>query len=312
VDESIEELRDMLAQHFEVKMKACKNDDELVEFAADADGILVDLLPVSGKAFDRLPKCKTMVLYSVGYDYVDVAAAEKHGIPISNMPDYCVEEVAEQAVILGLGLLRKIFQSSSDVKKTANWDWTRLRPINALRDSVMGIVGLGRIGSVAALRAKAFGMRVIEYDPYIPPGREKAFDAEAVDFETLLKESDVVSLHVPLTRETHKMIGERELRLMKKTAYLVSTCRGKVVDESALYRALKEGWISGAALDVLEEEPPKSSYPLIGLANIVVTPHSAFCSERAIREKQKKVVEEFSRVLGGQPPRYKVHPSTSQ
>jgi D-3-phosphoglycerate dehydrogenase len=176
----------------------------------------------------------------------------------------------------------------------------------------MGIVGLGRIGSVAALRAKAFGMRVIEYDPYIPPGREKAFDAEAVDFETLLKESDVVSLHVPLTRETHKMIGERELRLMKKTAYLVNTCRGKVVDETALYRALKEGWISGAALDVLEEEPPKPSYPLIGLANIVVTPHSAFCSERAIKEKQRKVVEEFRRVLGGQPPRYQVHPSTSQ
>lgn len=311
VDQSTKELRDMLAEHFEVIMKACKNEDELVEFASDADGIFIDLLPVSGRAIEKLSRCKAFVLYSVGYDYIDFAAAEKRGISVSHMPDYCVEEVADHAIALMLALIRKIFSGNSDVKGGI-WDWVRLRPIKALRDSVLGIVGLGRIGSVVALRAKAFGMRVLECDPYIPPGREKVFGAEAVDVQTLLRESDVVSLHVPLTKETFKMIGEPELRSMKKTAYLINTCRGKVVDGKALYMALKDGWIAGAALDVLEEEPPESSDPLLTLPNVIVTPHSAFFSERSIKEKQGKVVQEFVRVFQGKQPRYRVQPSINQ
>jgi D-3-phosphoglycerate dehydrogenase len=299
----------MLAQQFNVKMKACKNEDELIEFAADADGIFVDLFPVTENAIERLPKCKAIVLYSDGYDYVDYAAAAKRGISVSNMPDYCVEEVADHAITMALALTRKIWQANADIKNKI-WDWPRLRPINALRDSVIGIIGLGRIGSAAVLRANAFGMRVLEYDPYIPPGREKVFGAEAVNLETLLKESDIVTIHVPLTKETHHMIAERELRSMKKTAYLINTSRGKVVDTLALYKALNDGWIAGAALDVLEEEPPKASDPLLALPNLIFTPHSAFYSERSIKDKQKKVVEEFSRVLSGQPGRYRIHPPT--
>jgi len=299
----------MLAKHFDVKMKPCKNEDELIEFAADADGIFVDLLPVTESAIEKLPKCKAIVLYSDGFDYVDYAAAAKRGISVSHMPDYCVEEVADHAVIMALALTRKLWQANADVKNKI-WDWPRLRPIKALRDSVMGIIGLGRLGSVAALRARAFGMRVLEYDPYIPPGREKVFGAEAVDLETLLKESDVVTIHVPLTKETHHMVAERQLRAMKKTAYLINTSRGKVVDTLALYKALKDGWIAGAALDVLEEEPPKASDPLLALPNLILTPHTAFYSERSIKEKQRKVVEEFSRILSGQPGRYRVQPPT--
>lgn len=305
VDESIEELRDMLAEHFDVVMKACNNGDELVKIAKDADGVFVDLLPIDGNTIDQLPKCKAIVLYSTGYDYVDIAAAQRRGISVSNMPDYCVEEVADHAVTMALALMRKLFQGNSDVKGGI-WDWPRLRPTKALRDSVIGIIGLGRIGSVVALRAHAFGMRVLECDPYIPLGREKIFGAEAVDLGTLLKESDVVNLEVPLTPETYHMIGEPQLRTMKKTAYLVNTCRGKVVDQQAVYRAVKEGWIAGAALDVLEEEPPSPSDPLFALPNIIVSPHSAFYSERSIKEKQRKVVEEFTRVLSGQLARYSV------
>lgn len=299
----------MLANHFEAKMKACKNEDELIEFAADADGLFVDLLPVTESAIERLPKCKAIVLYSDGYDYVDYAAAAKRGISVSNMPDYCVEEVADHAITMALALTRKLWQANADVKNRI-WDWPRLRPIKALRDSVMGIIGLGRLGSVAALRAHAFGMRVLEYDPYIPAGREKVFVAEAVNLETLLRESDVVTIHVPLTKETHHMIAERELRAMKKTAYLINTSRGKVVDSLALCEALRDGWIAGAALDVLEEEPPEASDPLLALPNLILTPHSAFYSERSIKEKQRKVVEEFSRVLSGQPGRYRIQPPT--
>ena len=297
----------MLAQYFDVEMKACKTQDELVEFAADADGIFVDLFPVSKGAIEKLPKCKAIVLYSDGYDYVDYGAAAKRGISVSNMPDYCVEEVADHAVAMALAFTRKLWQANADIKNKT-WDWPRLRPIKALRDSVVGIIGLGRIGSVAALRARAFGMRVIEYDPYIPPGREKIFAAEAVDLETLLTESDVVTIHVPLTKETHHMIAERQLRTMKKTSYLVNTSRGKVIDSLALYKALKDGWIAGAALDVLEEEPPEASDPLVALPNLIVTPHSAFYSERSIKDKQEKVVEEFCRVLSGQPGRYRIQP----
>lgn len=299
----------MLAKHFDVKMKPCKNQDELIDFAKDADGIFVDLFPVTDIAIEKLPKCKAIVLYSDGYDYVDYAAAAKRGISVSNMPDYCVEEVADHAVIMALALTRKLWQASADVKNKI-WDWPRLRPIKALRDSVMGIIGLGRLGSVAALRAHAFGMRVLEYDPYIPPGREKVFGAEAVNLETLLKESDVVTIHVPLTKETHHMVAERQLRAMKKTAYLINTSRGKVVDSVALYKALKDGWIAGAALDVLEEEPPEASDPLVALPNLILTPHIAFYSERSIKEKQRKVVEEFSRLLSGQPGRYRIQPPT--
>lgn len=299
----------MLANHFEVKMKACKNEDELIEFAADADGLFVDLLPVTESAIERLPKCKAIVLYSDGYDYVDYAAAAKRGISVSNMPDYCVEEVADHAITMALALTRKLWQANADIKNKI-WDWPRLRPIKALRDSVMGIIGLGRLGSVTALRAHAFGMRVLEYDPYIPAGREKVFGAEAVNLETLLRESDVVTIHVPLTKETHHMIAERELRAMKKTAYLVNTSRGKVVDSLALCKALKDGWIAGAALDVLEEEPPEDSDPLLALPNLILTPHSAFYSERSIKDKQRKVVEEFSRLLSGQPGRYRIQPPT--
>ncbi len=311
VDESVEELRGMLAEHFDVVMKACKDEDELVGIAADADGIFVDLLPISAKGMDRLPRCKAIVLYSAGYDYIDIAAAEKRGISVSNMPDYCVEEVADHAISMALALMRKIFQANLDIKNGI-WDWPRLRPMKALRDSVIGIVGLGRIGSVAALRAGAFGMRVLEYDPYIPPGREKVFGAESVDLENLLRESDVVSLHVPLTKETHHMIGERELRSMKRTAYLVNTCRGKVVDQSVLHKALKEGWIAGAALDVLEQEPPNPLDALLSLPNVLVTPHVAFYSVRSSKDKQSKVVEEFKRVLEGKPPRYRVQPPIYQ
>lgn len=308
VDESIEKLRDMLAKHFDVKMKACKNEEEIIEFAKDADGIFVDLLPIRKSTIEKLPNCKAIVLYSDGYDYVDYTTAAKRGISVSNMPDYCVEEVADHAITMGLALVRKLLQANADVKNNV-WDWPRLMPIKAFRDSVMGIIGLGRTGSVAALRARAFGMRVLEYDPYIPPGREKVFGAEAVDLETLLKESDIVTLHVPLTKETHHMIGENQLRAMKKTACLVNTSRGKVVETRVLYRALKEGWIAGAALDVLEEEPPKPSDPLLSLPNLILTPHVAFYSERSIEDKQRKVVEEFLRVLIGQPARYKVQPA---
>jgi D-3-phosphoglycerate dehydrogenase len=308
VDESIEQLRDMLAKHFDVKVKACMNERELVEFAADANGILVDLLPVTKRAVERLPNCKSIVLYSAGYDYVDYVAATERGITVSNMPDYCVEEVADHAIAMALALARKLFQANSDVKNKV-WDWPKLRPIKAFKDSVIGIIGLGHTGSVAALRARSFGMRVLEYDPYIPPGREKIFGAEAADLELLLRESDIITLHVPLTKETHHMIGESQLRAMKKTAYLVNTSRGKVVDTTSLCRAAKEGWIAGAALDVLEEEPPDASDPLLSLPNIILSPHTAFYSERSIEDKQKKVVEEFLRVLNGRPARYKVQPA---
>jgi D-3-phosphoglycerate dehydrogenase len=309
VDDSIKQLRNMLAEHFEVIMKHCKTDEELGEFAKDADGVFSDLSPITRRSIERFQKCKAIVLYSAGYDYVDVSAAEEHGISVSNMPDYCMEEVADHAITLALMLMRKIPQGDKDIKNNV-WDYPRLLPIKALRDSVFGIVGLGRIGSVAALRAKAFGMRVLEYDPYLQPGREKVFGAESVDLQTLLKESDIVSLHVPLTKETFHMIGERELHSMKKTAYLINTCRGKVVDTKVLYEALRDGWIAGAALDVLEKEPPNPLEPLLHLPNVILTPHVGFYSERSIREKQRMVVEEFTRIfLEGSKPRYRVQPS---
>jgi D-3-phosphoglycerate dehydrogenase len=310
INDSTKQIRETLAQHFDVKMKHCANEEELIAFAKDADGILIELQPLSSEAIQQLSKCRLIVVNSVGFDHVDVAAAREKGIVVSNMPDYCVNEVADHAVALMLALTRKVFQGSSDVRNGL-WDWARLRPINALRGEVLGIVGFGRIGSAVAVRAKAFGMKVIENDPYIPPGREKAFDVESVNFRTLLMESDIVTLHVPLTRETLSMISEGELRAMKRTAYLINTSRGKVVEHEALRRALAEGWIAGAGLDVLDEEPPGHSYALFNAPNLIITPHSAFLSEQSLKEKGRKVVEEFRRVLRAESALYSVNVSNN-
>jgi phosphoglycerate dehydrogenase-like enzyme len=286
----------------------CAKEEELQgSHIENADAILLShTMQLSNRTIQSLKKCKVIVCCSVGYNNVDLEFTGRRGIYVCNVPDYCVDEVSDYAIGLMIALNRKIPQLDKSVKER-KWDWTIARPTMRFRDKTLGIVGLGRIGTATALKGKALGFRVIEYDPYLRPGQEKAIGAEAVDLDTLLRDSDVISLHVPLTEETRHMFDEVKLKKMRKTALLINTSRGAVVEAQALVKALREKWIAGAALDVLETEPPDSHNPLLDSDNVILTPHAAFYSEESLIELGEKGAEEVARVLRGETPRNAVN-----
>jgi D-3-phosphoglycerate dehydrogenase len=283
----------------------CKTEDELIRACKGADGILTTLAPMTRKVIMELDKTKIIARHGVGYDNVDISAATEKGIMVTNVPQYGKEEVADHAITLVLAAVRKIPQFEKLVREGRWKEWVppNLRPILCLEFIVLGVVGVGRIGQQVARKARsAFGMRVLAFDPYLPKEKMMEMEVEPVDLETLLKSSDVVSIHCPLTKETYHLIDEPQLRLMKKTAFLVNTARGAIVNGDALCRALKERWIAGAAVDVLEKEPPNLENPLLRLDNVIITPHVAGYSEFAYEDLLIKAAEEVGRVLRGELP----------
>lgn len=287
-----------------------KDEEELKTHSlGDADGLLVwHSVKITSRTIDSLTKCRGIVSCAVGFNNIDVKSASEHGILVCNVPDYCIDEVSDHAIGLMIALNRRIIQHDRLVRE-GGWDFDSGSAVMRFRGKVLGILGLGRIGTATALKAQALGFRVIEYDPYIPAGKEKSLNVQAVDFETLLRESDVLSLHVPLTDETHHMINEASLRKMKKRALLINTCRGRVVDAQALAKALKGGWIAAAGLDVQEVEPlPKDQNPFLEMDNVILTPHQAFYSEESVVEMRKKAAEELIRIFHAEKPRSPVNP----
>ena len=225
----------------------------------------------------KLTQCRAIIRNGVGFDSVDIKAAAARGIPVCNVPDYGTEEVADHALALALTQLRQIFPLDAEAKRLG-WRISGASRLRRLGLLTFGIVGLGRIGTAAALRAKAFGFRVIFFDPYAPRGTQKAVGIERVEtLESLLKASDVVSVHCLLNDETRGMIGEREIGWLKPTAYLVNTARGDIVKKAPLFQALREGRLAGAGLDVVENEPLRSKEEA-ETPNLIVTCHAAFCS----------------------------------
>ena len=241
-------------------------------------GLQVDRLTMSG-----FRQCRAIIRNGVGYDTVDLDAASERGIAVCNVPDYGTEEVADHALALILALYRQLFPLDAEAKRLG-WRIGCQSRMRRLRTQVLGIVGLGRIGTATALRAKAFGFRVVFFDPYVPRGIHKAVGVERVDsLEELLRVADVVSIHCPLTAETRGFIGDRELALMKPTAFLVNTARGDIVQKAPLFRALREGCLAGAGLDVVEDEPLRTSEEA-ATPHLIVTCHAAFCSPEGMVE----------------------------
>lgn len=299
--------RPQLEQVANVETVNTYDENPLVGRMKNADGLLLCAhIPLTAKTINKMTKCKGIVQVSVGFNNIDVRAAGEKRIVVSNIPDYCIGEVADSTLAMMLALTRKIMVCDRAMRR-GSWDWRVSIPAMRLIGKTIGIIGFGRIGRAVALRAKAFGMKILEYDPYIRPGDEKPLGAEAVDLDTLLARSDVVSLHVNLTPETTHLLGEAQLKKMKKTAYLVDTCRGSVVDLAALYRALSDGWIAGAAFDVFEKEPPDLSHKLFQLDNFISTPHMTYYSEESIEERDQKANDEMVRILKGEKPRYQVN-----
>jgi D-3-phosphoglycerate dehydrogenase / 2-oxoglutarate reductase len=285
----------------------CKTEDEVIDVARNADAIIAQYATVGAKAIAAFTRCEVIARYGTGVDIVDVDAATRHGILVTNVPnDWCENEVADHAMALLLAVARKIC-AYDRACRAGTWQWQTGYPIHRLRGSVLGLLSFGAIAQAIAARADGFGMRVIAHDPYLPAPDITARGATSVSFEELLEQADYLVIQAPLTKETHHLFGETELRRMKPTAFLINTARGPIVSDDALYRALSEGWIAGAGVDDIEEEPAKLRdwkpvNPLFTLPNIVVTPHAAYYSEEAIHTVRDFAAHEVVRVLTGQPP----------
>ena len=290
----------------DVQLASQPTSEEILKIAAGADALLVTYAKITADMIGRMTRCRIISRFGIGVDNVDLAAATAAGIVVTKVPDYCLDEVSDHAMALLLALVRKISLANAHVQ-AGRWEMRAVVPIHRLRGTVLGLVGFGRIPQLVAPKAKAFGLRVIAFDPFAPPELFAREGVEQVDFSALLAQSDYVSIHAPLLPETRDLFNADAFRQMKPTAYLINTARGPLVDEAALARALDAGQLAGAALDVMPQEPPVGS-PLLGRENVIITPHTSFYSEESLLELQRKAAEEVVAVLTGKPPRNAVNP----
>jgi D-3-phosphoglycerate dehydrogenase len=290
----------------ELRLSPQPTPESIVATARGADAVLVTYAKITADMIGQMKKCRIISRFGIGVDNVDLEAATRAGIVVTKVPDYCIDEVSDHAMALLLSLIRKIPFSSARAH-AGRWEMPAVTPIHRLRGTVLGLVGFGRIPQLVAPKAQAFGMRVVAYDPYIPAAVMEKAGVGRVEFPDLVKASDYISIHSPLLPETRHLFNAEVFRQMKPGALLVNTARGPIVDEEALAAALDAKQIAGAALDVLEQEPPVSS-PLFGRDNVILTPHTSFYSVESLEELQTKAAQEVVRVLGGQPPLNPVNP----
>lgn len=288
--------------------RRCRDIDEAIKWAGHADGWIIQYLePIGEKVFSSCANLKVVGRTGIGVDVIDVPAATRHDIVVTNVPSYCEEEVSDHAMALMLSAVRRTALYTAAVKGGV-WDWKIGRPIGRLRGMTLGLVGFGKIPRTLAPKARAFGMCVITYDPYLTAELAQAEGVEQVDFDTLLERSDVISIHCPLTDETKKLFGKAAFDKMKRTAFLVNTARGGIVDVPALADALRSGSIAGAGLDVLPQEPPEANDPLFGLDSVVLTPHVAWYSDESIIDLQASIGRNVALVCTGKKPDAVVNP----
>jgi D-3-phosphoglycerate dehydrogenase / 2-oxoglutarate reductase len=288
----------------ELRVLACRTPEEVAAQAGGADVLINQYVPITAAVLDALPRCRLVVRYGVGVDNVDVQAATERGVWVANVPDYGRDEVADHTLALALALLRGVVALDRSVRD-GTWDLDPARPLRGLATLTWGVVGCGAIGTAVARRAAGLGMRVLGYD--LPRVRSEA-PIERVPLEELLEVADLVSLHAALTPDTHHLVGAAALARMRPTAHLVNTARGGLVEEAALLAALDAGALAGAALDVLEHEPPdEPGWRLARHPRVVATPHAAWYSEEAFHTLKSEVAREALRVLGGGAPRSPVN-----
>lgn len=283
----------------------------IIEKAKDVDALATLLSDkIDAEVFDAAPKLKMIAQLAVGFDNVDVQEATKRGIYVSNTPEVLTDTTADFAWTLLMALARRVVEADKYVrmgKWKVGWHPAMLQGRDVY-GATMGIVGAGRIGYAVAKRATGFSMKILFYDVIPRPEMEKDFGAKKVDLNELLKQSDFVSVHVPLMKETHHLINAEKLRLMKKTAYLINNSRGPVVDEKALYEALNEGRIAGAGLDVFEQEPTSLANPLLKLDNVVVAPHISSASYETRSKMAEMVADNLIAFFEGKKPPNLINP----
>jgi len=303
--DNVDPERSVLDGHdVELRVLQCRTPEEVAAQAGDADVLINQYVPITAEALDALPRCRLVVRYGVGVDNVDVEAAAARGVWVASVPDYGRDEVADHTLALALAVLRGVVALDRSVRE-GTWDLEAARPLRRLSTLTYGVVGCGAIGTAVAGRAAGLGMRVLGYD--VPQVRS-APPIERVPLEALLSSSDVVSLHAALTPDTHHLIGAAALGRMRPSAFLVNTARGGLVAAAALLAALDAGELAGAALDVLEGEPPDDlGWRLARHPKVVMTPHAAWYSEEAFHTLKTEVAREALRVLEGGRPRSPVN-----
>jgi D-3-phosphoglycerate dehydrogenase / 2-oxoglutarate reductase len=297
---------------FTLRALQCVSEEELIAGAGDAEAVITQYARVGKRVIAALPRMRHIARYGVGVDIVDVEAATEAGVLVTNVPaDYCRDEVADHAFAMLLFFARKLRVFDEAVHAGA-WRWQSGAPLSRLRGSRLGIVGLGSIGRAIAERAAALGFELVAHDPYLAPADADALGVELLGLDEVLATSDYVVVQCPLTDETRGLFDRERIGRMKHGAVLVNTARGPLVDGEALYDALREGRLAGAALDDLPEEPAKRrgwrpDSPLLTLPNCLVTPHVAYYSDESIRYARTFAAEEVVRVLRGERPRSPVN-----
>ena len=279
---------------------------EVAAACRDADALLVTYAKIGKVALAGMPKLKIVVRTGVGYDSLDVPAATERKVMVANVPDYCISDLAEHTMALLLTWWRRIAELDQQVR-TEGWG-RPLRPVYRLEGKTLGILGMGRMGQAVAARARGFGLKLVGYDPYTSPAAFAAVGVEPVGLESLLRASDIVTIHSLLSAETRGIICQKTLRQMKRTAVIVNTARGGLIVTDDLVRALKEGWIAGAALDVTDPEPLPLDHPIRNLPRVLVTPHAAWYSEEAEPELRRRAARTIVEALRGERPASLLNP----
>ncbi|WP_296815815.1 C-terminal binding protein [Megasphaera sp.] len=283
-----------------------KTEDAIIENCKDADGLLNQYAPITRKVMESLPNLKVVGRYGVGVNTVDLKAATDLGIQVVNVPDFCMDEVSNQAIALMMACHRKLNLLNHQTHHDG-WDYQIAKPIQRLWGQTLGLLGFGRIPRMVAQKMKAFGLKILAYDPYVSPEVGAQEGVEILPLKDVLMQSDIVSVHVPLTKDTENLLNDETLSWMKPTAIVVNTSRGPLIDEAALYRALKDGKIGYAGLDVTVHEPIEKNNPLLTLDNVIITPHIAWYSEESEIDLKTKAARGVANVLSGKKAKYLVN-----
>lgn len=285
----------------------CRTEEDVIAACKDADALINQYAPIGRKVIEALENCKVITRYGVGVNTIDIDAATEKGICVANVPDYCMDEVADHALALLMSWTRKVPLANYYVKN-GRWDFKVTQPIYRLRGRKLGLVGFGKIPQALAEKVKPLGLEVIASDPYFPADVAKQKGVELVSLDELCKQADIISVHAPLMASTQGMVGKEQFALMKKEAIIINTSRGPVIDEAALIEALQNGQIAGAALDVAEQEPINQDNPMLKMENVILTPHVAWYSEEAAEEmRSKAAMGVVDTLIYGEYPKYLVN-----
>ena len=284
----------------------CKNEEDVIRYTKNADAIITQFVPITKKIIGNLTNCKIVVRYAIGLDNIDVTEATKKKIMVANVPDYCIEEVSNQALSLMLAVLRKLTIADREIRK-GNWSHENTKPLYRLSKMNLGIIAFGKIAREFVKKAEVLGFKnIFIYDPYFKDSK-KFPNYKFVSLKNLLENSNVISIHAPATKDTKNLINKNTINLMKNGVYLINTSRGDLINEDDLIEALKENKFSGVGLDVLSKEEIEKDNPILQFDNVVLTPHMGWYSVDSIKELQRKVAEQVKKGLIEKNPDYCVN-----